>query len=60
MEHLREMKYKSHKCVRLELIFHKKVHEGVFQNLLLNCTMNRDVCRGVEGLVQNLNPGYYL
>ena len=34
--------HKSHKCFRLELIFHKKVHQGVF---LLNCTMNRDICK---------------
>ena len=28
-----------------ETIFIKEVHEGVFKNLVLNCTINRDTCK---------------
>ena len=44
MEHFKEIS-QSLKCVRLGLIFYKKVHEGIFKNVALNCTINKDVCK---------------
>ena len=44
MEHFEEISQKS-QMHRLELIFHKKFHEGVFKFLLINCTMNRNACK---------------
>ena len=45
MEHFKEIS-QSLKCVRLGLIFYKKVHEGIFKNVVLNCTINKMFVKG--------------
>ena len=44
MEHLKEISQEPHASV-WGWFFTKKIHEGVFQHLVLNCTINRDICK---------------
>ena len=44
MEHLKKISERP-QMRPFGLIFYEKVHESVFEHLVLNCTINREVCK---------------
>ena len=44
MEHLKKISERP-QMRPFGLIFYEKVHESVFEHIVLNCTINREVCK---------------